>query len=116
VLRCRAACKAAFRWTRKWAQRWRCTHPRGRRQTLVKHALTALKETSQNGDINALNASVSIVGLGPDEKFKVPPFPLPALLALARVFKFDLIIVVRRMLLSLIVCIKRMLVSQVYDG
>jgi len=55
---------------------------------LVKHALTALKETSQNGDINALNASVSIVGLGPDEKFKVPPCPLPALLALARVFKF----------------------------
>ena len=89
MLRCRAACKAAFRWTRGGRAQWgRCTHPRGRRQSLVKHALTALKETSQNGDINALNASVSIVGLGPDEKFKVPPCPLPALLALARVFKF----------------------------
>ncbi|KAJ1479907.1 hypothetical protein T484DRAFT_1812566, partial [Baffinella frigidus] len=69
-------------------------------EQLVKHALTALKEeqlvthvptalkepstslddainatkaheTSQNGDINALNASVSIVGIGPDETFKV---------------------------------------------
>uniref|UniRef100_A0A7S4PAC0 Proteasome subunit alpha type n=1 Tax=Guillardia theta TaxID=55529 RepID=A0A7S4PAC0_GUITH len=30
---------------------------------LVKHALTALKETSQNGDINAKNASVAIVGM-----------------------------------------------------
>eukprot|EP00960_Hanusia_phi_P026590 746332-Hanusia_phi.AAC.21 len=29
----------------------------------VKHALTALKETSQNGDINAKNASVAIVGI-----------------------------------------------------
>ena len=30
-----------------------------------------LQETSQNGDINALNASVSIVGIGPGETFKV---------------------------------------------
>mmetsp|Transcript_26042 Transcript_26042/g.40747 ORF Transcript_26042/g.40747 Transcript_26042/m.40747 type:complete len:251 (-) Transcript_26042:369-1121(-) len=36
---------------------------------LVKHALTALKETSQNGEINSKNASVSIVG--PDHPFKV---------------------------------------------
>mmetsp|Transcript_34491 Transcript_34491/g.91046 ORF Transcript_34491/g.91046 Transcript_34491/m.91046 type:complete len:171 (-) Transcript_34491:130-642(-) len=37
--------------------------------TLVKHALTALKESSQNGEINSKNASVSIVG--PDYPFKV---------------------------------------------
>jgi hypothetical protein len=28
--------------------------------TLIKHCLTSLKETSQNGDINAKNTSVSI--------------------------------------------------------
>jgi hypothetical protein len=27
--------------------------------TLIKHCLTSLKETSQNGDINAKNTSVS---------------------------------------------------------
>ena len=31
--------------------------------TLVKHALTALKESSQNGEINSKNASISIVGV-----------------------------------------------------
>ncbi len=30
--------------------------------TLVKHALTALKESSQNGEINSKNTSISIVG------------------------------------------------------
>uniref|UniRef100_A0A7S0MLE9 Proteasome subunit alpha type n=1 Tax=Cryptomonas curvata TaxID=233186 RepID=A0A7S0MLE9_9CRYP len=37
--------------------------------TLVKHALTALKESSQNGEINSKNTSISIVG--PDHPFKV---------------------------------------------
>lgn len=36
---------------------------------LVKHCLTSLKETSQNGDINAKNTTVSIVGI--NEPFKV---------------------------------------------
>ena len=36
--------------------------------TLVKHCLTSLKETSQNGDINAKNTSVSIVGIGHEFK------------------------------------------------
>ena len=31
--------------------------------TLVKHALTALKESSQNGEINSKNTSISIVGV-----------------------------------------------------
>lgn len=36
--------------------------------TLIKHCLTSLKETSQNGDINAKNTSVSIVGIGHEFK------------------------------------------------
>ena len=35
----------------------------------MKHCLTSLKETSQNGDINAKNTSVSIVGI--DHSFKI---------------------------------------------
>ncbi len=31
---------------------------------LIKHALTALKETSQNGDINSVNSCVAVVGEG----------------------------------------------------
>uniref|UniRef100_A0A7S0W0Q4 Proteasome subunit alpha type n=1 Tax=Hemiselmis tepida TaxID=464990 RepID=A0A7S0W0Q4_9CRYP len=30
--------------------------------TLIKHSLTALKESSQNGDINSVNSCVSVVG------------------------------------------------------
>jgi 20S proteasome subunit alpha 6 len=36
---------------------------------LVKHALTALKETVQSGELNAKNCSIGIVG--PDGVFKV---------------------------------------------
>lgn len=31
---------------------------------LIKHSLTALKESSQNGDINIINTCVAIVGEG----------------------------------------------------
>jgi hypothetical protein len=31
---------------------------------LIKHALTALKESSQNGDINSVNSCVAVVGEG----------------------------------------------------
>ncbi len=38
---------------------------------LVKHALMALKETVQSGELNAKNCSVGIVG--PDMRFRVCP-------------------------------------------